>query len=595
VARAEASKTNEGQRRQASWALRMVLTFGVLVSLVLFVPRVTLNSLGQWLAMPPQVAHADAIVVLSGGGPERLMHGITLYKEGLAPRLWYTGDALASGMTTFTDAQLARKFAIEQGVPLEAISLLSTTSTWEDGREIAAKVSRERIQSVLLVTDWYHSQRALCVVRQQLSSTGATLYYSPPPALTYGPGDWWHNEDGLVAVSTELIKFSLYRLKYDLTPWRCDQLAYSSLGVSGGTGGAPLGTQWAVLGVLGCLLTYLGVLCSRRWAEWGQVMDIPNERSSHTRPTPRGGGLPIVVLTLMGLLAWAAYNTGALGISLLIYVACGALIAGVSWIDDLRSLPNRVRFAVHLFCAAVTIWTFGGWSNLTLPLVGQIHLGWVGLIAAFVWIVGMINAYNFMDGIDGLAGSQAVVAGAGWVILGLVTHQPIIVTLGLLLAACSFGFLGHNWPPARIFMGDVGSAFLGYTFAILPLLAYQSDARLAVAGAFLVWPFLFDAIFTFLRRARLRENVFAAHRSHLYQRLVIAGYTHRAVTLLYIALSVTGAVLALAWPIGIAGGDLLIVLLLPVLCVGLWLHVVSQERKQVEKRLTEVRNNAGVL
>jgi len=95
--------------------------------------------------------------------------------------------------------------------------------------------------------------------------------------------------------------------------------------------------------------------------------------------------------------------------------------------------------------------------------------------------------------------------------------------MGLLLAATSLGFLGHNWPPARIFMGDVGSAFLGYTFAVLPVIAAQHNPRLAVAGVLLVWPFVFDAAFTFLRRLRHREVVFAAHRSHLYQRLATAG------------------------------------------------------------------------
>ena len=112
----------------------------------------------------------------------------------------------------------------------------------------------------------------------------------------------------------------------------------------------------------------------------------------------------------------------------------------------------------------------------------------------------------------------------GWTFLGWSDNQPLVAALGLLLAAASLGFLGHNWPLARIFMGDVGSAFLGYTFAVLPVVAAQHNPRLAVAGVLLVWPFLF--------RLRHRENIFAAHRSHLYQRLVIAGYSHRTVTLL---------------------------------------------------------------
>jgi UDP-N-acetylmuramyl pentapeptide phosphotransferase/UDP-N-acetylglucosamine-1-phosphate transferase len=215
---------------------------------------------------------------------------------------------------------------------------------------------------------------------------------------------------------------------------------------------------------------------------------------------------------------------------------------------------------------------------MALPLLGPLALGWFGLIMTFVWIVGLTNAYNFMDGIDGIAGGQAVVAGLGWTLLGWLDHQPLVAALGLLLAASSLGFLGHNWPPARIFMGDVGSAFLGFTLAVLPVVAAQHNPRLAWAGVLLVWPFVFDAAFTFLRRLRKRENVFAAHRSHLYQRLVIAGYSHRFVTLLYIGLALAGAVLALLWYSGGKASDLVVLLALPLLCAGLWRFVVGREQ-----------------
>ena len=183
-----------------------------------------------------------------------------------------------------------------------------------------------------------------------------------------------------------------------------------------------------------------------------------------------------------------------------------------------------------------------------------------------------------MDGIDGIAGGQAVVAGLGWAALGWLSDQPLVGILGILLAASSLGFLGHNWPPARIFMGDVGSAFLGFTFAVLAVAAAQRDARLALAGVLLVWPFIFDACFTFLRRLRNGENVFAAHRSHLYQRLVIAGYSHRTVTLLYIGLAAWGAILAQLWTLDVAGSSLLIVVSMPVLCWGLCKVVWRRER-----------------
>ncbi len=254
------------------------------------------------------------------------------------------------------------------------------------------------------------------------------------------------------------------------------------------------------------------------------------------------------------------------------------IIAGVSWLDDLCSLPNRIRFIAHAIVSLLLLIGVGYWNVVNIPFAGQLHLGWVGVPITFLWITGLTNAYNFMDGVDGIAGGQAVVAGLGWAVLGWLNHLPLISTLGLLLAACSLGFLGHNWPPARIFMGDVGSAFLGYTFAILAVIAAQKDPRLALTGLLLVWPFVFDTTFTFLRRLRGGENVFAAHRSHLYQRLVIAGYSHCFVTLLYIGLSGAGAILALTWTLNLSGATIIVTLSLPLLCLVLWAFVVFQER-----------------
>lgn len=289
-------------------------------------------------------------------------------------------------------------------------------------------------------------------------------------------------------------------------------------------------------------LAYLGVAAIRRWAARGALLDVPNERSSHVRPTPRGGGLAIVLVTLGGWLLLGLWY-GANARVLVGYFVGAALIAGISWLDDLRGLSNRLRFGVHIVGAMLAVAALGWWQQVTLPLLGTVPLGGVGLPVTLLWIVGLTNAYNFMDGIDGLAGSQAVVAGAGWALWGVWQGQPLVAGLGTLVAASSLGFLGHNWPPARIFMGDVGSAFLGYTFAVLPLLAAPAHSHLPLAAAILLWPFLFDSGFTFLRRWRQGENVFAAHRSHLYQRLVLAGHSHRRVTLLYIAFAL-GAVLA---------------------------------------------------
>ncbi len=149
----------------------------------------------------------------------------------------------------------------------------------------------------------------------------------------------------------------------------------------------------------------------------------------------------------------------------------------------------------------------------------------------------MTNAYNFMDGIDGLAGLQAVTAGAGWSLVGLFAQNPTLEFYGAVLACSSLGFLIHNWQPAKVFMGDVGSAFLGYSFAVLPVLAWRretaGDGKWILTGIALLWVFVFDTIYTLFRRALRAEKLWLPHRTHIYQQLVVAGFSHRAVSVFY--------------------------------------------------------------
>ena len=331
--------------------------------------------------------------------------------------------------------------------------------------------------------------------------------------------------------------------------------------------------------VAAALTSYLGVGAVRRWAARHGVVDRPNERSSHLGVTPRGGGLVIVGVTVAGsVIAWrlapAATSAEVAGPLL------GAiLIAAVSWLDDLHSLPTTIRLLAHATAALAAVMSIGPWRVLALPPFGAIDLGWVGWPLTVLWIIGLTNAYNFMDGIDGLAAGQAIVAGLGWVFLGAVGGQRLIALCGGLLAAASAGFLVHNWPPARIFMGDVGSAFLGYAFAILTVLAARLQPLDALAGALLIWPFVFDATLTFGRRLTRGEDVFAAHRSHLYQRLVITGLSHGTVSALYVALALVGAVLAvgLRWGSPAAARGWLPVIAAAAL--GLWALTVGRERR----------------
>jgi UDP-N-acetylmuramyl pentapeptide phosphotransferase/UDP-N-acetylglucosamine-1-phosphate transferase len=339
-----------------------------------------------------------------------------------------------------------------------------------------------------------------------------------------------------------------------------------------------------ILGFIAALATYGGVAYFRLWAERRQILDVPNERSSHTRPTPRGGGLVIVVVTLLcGSLLAAVYASPGMWSAYFTYLAGALLVAVVSWLDDLRSLPSLIRLSTHLLAALVAVAGLGYWERMALPLLGTVTPGWWGAVIGAAWIVGLTNAYNFMDGTDGIASGQALVAGLGWALLGWGAGLPLVGGLGLLVACASLGFLIHNWPPARIFMGDVGSAFLGYTLAVLPLMYgfFRKDsAGVPVVGLLLVWPFVFDTVFTFFRRLSRRENVFAAHRSHLYQRMSSAHSGHARVALLYSGLALVGCLLARVWSTRAATGAVTTGIIIPFLCLGLWVFVVIQERRE---------------
>ncbi|MBU0715070.1 MAG: glycosyltransferase family 4 protein [Verrucomicrobia bacterium] len=333
-----------------------------------------------------------------------------------------------------------------------------------------------------------------------------------------------------------------------------------------------------LLGVLALATSYFGVAAVRRVAERCQFLDIPNERSSHTRPTPQGGGLAIVTVVLGGLWFYAALCPGVPWLALGIFTVGTVLIACVSGWDDLHSLPVWVRFTAHGLAAVLVILAFGYWHAVGWPGLGGFSLGLFGVLLTFLWIVGLTNAYNFMDGIDGIAGGQAVVAGLGWAILGWISGQPLVGVMGLLIAAASLGFLGHNWPPARIVMGDVGSAFLGFSFAALTVLASQSNPVFVLTGIALIWPFVFDAVFTFARRLCRGEKVWAAHRSHLYQRLIISGLSHGQVSGLYIGLAMLGLVWAVALVQGWQCMAVVGAVVVAVAALSLWVWTCQRER-----------------
>jgi len=287
------------------------------------------------------------------------------------------------------------------------------------------------------------------------------------------------------------------------------------------------------------LFTALGVGVFRQWSRHRGLLDIPNERSSHKTPTPRGGGLIIVLTCLVGTITYSFISRD---FSLWSYLAGGILISVISWYDDLRSVSTVLRLLIHSIAALGVIYFLGYFRIIGLPIIGSIDFGVFGAILTFLWIVWITNAFNFMDGIDGIAASQAVIGGIGWAIIGWLLQVDEVFLIGGIVTSAAMGFLIHNWQPARVFMGDVGSAFLGFTFGVIPVIAVNEVSSdfigwIPMIGVAFVSTFFIDSILTITRRGFRGEKVWRAHREHIYQQLVQRGYSHAFVTTLYSLIS----------------------------------------------------------
>jgi glycosyltransferase WbpL len=315
---------------------------------------------------------------------------------------------------------------------------------------------------------------------------------------------------------------------------------------------------WSVLAGAAFLGSLAGVRLVERHARTLRLVDLPNVRSSHREPRPRGGGLGIIV----GVLAAAAVAT-ALGTpwprDVWTLLAGAGLVALVGLWDDVRSLGVWPRLATQTAAAIFVVAQLGAIERLPLPSPADVPLGLAGAGLVVIWIVGVTNFFNFMDGVDGLAAGQAVIS-LGVLAWALWPQSAAGLAVGVL--AATVAFLTRNWSPAKIFLGDVGSAFLGFLLASLPL-AGSPDARpsLVFLLAISMTLFLLDPVATLVLRGRQRARLGASHRDHAYQQLVEPGRPHAAaVSILLIAglaLSVfAGAAYrrpALAWPaLGVA-------------------------------------------
>jgi Fuc2NAc and GlcNAc transferase len=266
----------------------------------------------------------------------------------------------------------------------------------------------------------------------------------------------------------------------------------------------------------------------RKGALFKGVLDVPNERSSHAQPTPRGGGVAIVLTASVFFVLLALFK--GLDSNLLAALLGGGLAVGiVGFLDDRGHVPAGVRLAVHVVAAIWALWCLAG---LPPVRVGDhlVSLGWFGHVLAGIAIVWVLNLFNFMDGIDGIAGSEAVFVTWGAVLLAIVAGRQGGSYASLLFGVACFGFLLWNLPPARIFMGDVGSGYIGFVLAVLCLAAMREDAVALWIWGILGAVFLVDATITLMRRMGRREPIYQAHRSHGYQWLARRWGSHGRVT-----------------------------------------------------------------
>ena len=299
---------------------------------------------------------------------------------------------------------------------------------------------------------------------------------------------------------------------------------------------------WLLLAVFA--VSWILTLVLRRYALAKSLMDIPNERSSHSVPTPRGGGVAIVVafmlalpvLKALGLLSASAF-IGLLG--------SGLLVAVIGFVDDHGHIAARWRLLGHFIAAAWALFWLNGLAPLSF-FGSTLDLGWFGNILALVYLVWMLNLYNFMDGIDGLASAEAICACIGVSLIYWISGHTSLAWASLVLAGAVLGFFYWNFPPAKIFMGDAGSGFLGIMLAVLSLSAAWEAPELFWAWLIMLGAFIVDATWTLLRRLIRGDAVSQAHRSHAYQYASRLFRSHKKVTMAIVVIN-----LAWLWPIAL--------------------------------------------
>ncbi len=280
---------------------------------------------------------------------------------------------------------------------------------------------------------------------------------------------------------------------------------------------------------------------AKRW----KVMDIPGERSSHEVPVPRIGGLGILLGVVISSLV-VCHFTPALAVAL----GLGIAVAAVSFLDDIFTLPSLPRLAVHILGAGLLVYLVG----LEIPAIGLPYMQnfppippIAGLLLATFFVVGFLNFFNFMDGINGISSAQGIVGGLAVSILLAMHGEANSILISASIAGGCLGFLPHNFPKAKTFMGDVGSTVLGFSLAMLTIIGAACTNIPWVAFLIPFSLYLYDGTFTLIKRIIRRENFLKPHREHHYQLLIRSGWSHAAVTGVYSLQFIVCAALAILY------------------------------------------------
>lgn len=331
-----------------------------------------------------------------------------------------------------------------------------------------------------------------------------------------------------------------------------------------------------VIVVFGATWFLTGVL--QRYARAKNLIDIPNERSSHQIPTLRGGGLSIILVLLLSFLFVLLFFPS---LQELVWatVGAGVCVGLVGFWDDHRHISARWRLLAHFVAVFLALVTLGGLPPIIM-LGYSVDLGWAGIPLSAIYMVWLLNLYNFMDGIDGIASVEAITVGIGAsFVTWMVAPDSPAWQLPLLVTCASAGFLIWNYPPAKIFMGDVGSGFLGVVFGVISIHASWIAPQLFWCWLILLGVFIVDATVTLIRRFLRRDWLYEAHRSHAYQYAsrVVGGH-------LPITLSVGLINIFFLFPVSVLVGLQVvdgvigvIIAYLPLLCLSLYYKAGAKE------------------